>query len=871
MDPLKFNFQIHKYKNGHQLVESTIELGRTDQDTIDRLSDLSGQLRPGELFDPYFTCYPLPSEKQFVVARTWQDLTAARAGCVLTKSVIIPMNEWENTIHIPLVFGMLLTSESDLTLPVSDFKKDDYYSLVSEAPIEELVEALFLEQRKPILIIDGKEKNQIIIRLYSVFWPSMRRKFATCTFALSARTINNRLFDLLFTENALRNRFSDWTGRRIEGAINDRKAARHRWTSDLSFRIFKTDNPSLYKRDGQSPFNFFSSGDESILRLSLLWDELFKKATTESSPMAILGLLDIINSQPSISQHLYQAIEPQIKNAISSALKSLSVEDAWKFYGGLLVKHKRKLMGREMLYDVKSSCTLLTAKSPVSAIEFILNYNPSLEKIPSILYAAIGDGIAQSFTATNKIPLEKIPNKLGLLLLATSSNFASLFMALLQSNLKNVNEILVSYFKFPDSKALQRAKNNLLPLIETPAHRPVFELQIQNSSMDQYKKVLSTVAERTHLKFDDFNDLILEETIYKNAADYLLEVLIGIGKIDSLVVKLLQLHPELIKSFFLDKRLSPLIRDKILLGIINNFSYEFLSILSLDKSFSKDIFKFFLRNKNANRKAFADFILITDVNTDDAINVFSDLSENIVNTVNQENLYDLLEKGMVVTSLKSSIGVIIEKFNQENADRYLNHFFVSTTEEKFATLIFEVLSSLRSNIRQSLVNEIDVISEILAANLPQDFSIMLSENWISLLKISNNVDKQRSAAANMLEFAFNCKKVDPSNLIAVSFPIVYKTYLGGKSVAQKISFWIFSDWDKCKTLRYSLVEHYLKSNWSGIGLFQVAKNTGITNEVISILTETKVGKKFLKEAMKEMGANTTMQKSLSKQLKQIKK
>ena len=67
-------FQIHQqehgYRNGHELLSATIKLDREDQDAIDRLSDISGSLRPDEIFTPYLTGYPLPSRAYFVLART---------------------------------------------------------------------------------------------------------------------------------------------------------------------------------------------------------------------------------------------------------------------------------------------------------------------------------------------------------------------------------------------------------------------------------------------------------------------------------------------------------------------------------------------------------------------------------------------------------------------------------------------------------------------------------------------------------------------------------------------------------------------------------------------------------------------------------
>ncbi len=86
--------QLHGYRAGHQLLATSTILSRDDQDLIDRLSDLSGPLAPSQEFEPYVTTYPLPSGAYYVVASTWQDKLATRAGCVLTRSLLVPAEYW---------------------------------------------------------------------------------------------------------------------------------------------------------------------------------------------------------------------------------------------------------------------------------------------------------------------------------------------------------------------------------------------------------------------------------------------------------------------------------------------------------------------------------------------------------------------------------------------------------------------------------------------------------------------------------------------------------------------------------------------------------------------------------------------------------
>ncbi|MFB2015660.1 hypothetical protein ACEZAT_05250, partial [Shigella flexneri] len=101
------NIQIHGYRKGHQLLASSILLSKEDQAIVDRLSDVAGPLRPKEQFEPYLTAYPLPSGTYYVIARTWQDHSVPRAGCVRTKSLLINSNVWANRLPLSAILELL--------------------------------------------------------------------------------------------------------------------------------------------------------------------------------------------------------------------------------------------------------------------------------------------------------------------------------------------------------------------------------------------------------------------------------------------------------------------------------------------------------------------------------------------------------------------------------------------------------------------------------------------------------------------------------------------------------------------------------------------------------------------------------------------
>src|SRR6187402_2639860 len=180
---LRVEQQCHGYKNGHQMLAGSLRLPRSDQDVVDRISDISGPLRPGETFAPYITAYPLPSKQYYVVARTWQDLNAPRAGCVLTRSLLLKSSDWSNLDYPASLMELL--DPIDKSMP-SVSGVDFISHPVSMEPVKttrvvSLVEALFLEDRNPIVMFDEPEAELISVRLLSALWSAFRRDFSLCT------------------------------------------------------------------------------------------------------------------------------------------------------------------------------------------------------------------------------------------------------------------------------------------------------------------------------------------------------------------------------------------------------------------------------------------------------------------------------------------------------------------------------------------------------------------------------------------------------------------------------------------------------------------------------------------------------------------
>lgn len=105
----------------------------------------------------------------------------------------------------------------------------------------EILEALFLEEREPIVVFDADQAELIAIRLLTALWPGLRKSFSVSTFARSPRLIHQKSFDLVFAPRDLDRVSGSWKGRRIDGRKLD--VGRHRWSEAIAERVFQAPLP----------------------------------------------------------------------------------------------------------------------------------------------------------------------------------------------------------------------------------------------------------------------------------------------------------------------------------------------------------------------------------------------------------------------------------------------------------------------------------------------------------------------------------------------------------------------------------------------------------------------------------------------------
>jgi len=118
---IKVDQLLHGYRRGHEQLAGSLNLNARDAELVARLSDLSGTLSDSMAFESYITVYPLTSGTRYAIAQTWPDAKASRSGCVITHTLLIPMDAWR-LVPRPMDFSGLFRC------PVERGSDDEYAS-----------------------------------------------------------------------------------------------------------------------------------------------------------------------------------------------------------------------------------------------------------------------------------------------------------------------------------------------------------------------------------------------------------------------------------------------------------------------------------------------------------------------------------------------------------------------------------------------------------------------------------------------------------------------------------------------------------------------------------------------------------------------
>ena len=843
--------QIHGYRKGHQLLASSAVLPKDDQVVVDRLSDVAGPLRPKEMFAPYLSAYPLPSGAYYVIARTWQDLTVSRAGCVRTKSVLIDTQAW--ALRPPLTPILRLLGAAELPTEMEAVRIELEEQLEERLPpapnfsASELLEALFLEDAQPVVVFDAPDPELIALRLLSALWPDIRRRFALSTFALSPRKIGGRDLDLVFAPLNAKAKFSDWPGRRVDGRSS--QIDRHRWTGAIVRRVFEEPVPRLLSDREIDLLGNRDTDSAAALRIALLWDELLDKL--DRTPTAALGLLDIANSGMVSNAAAVKSLEPRLAEATRKAADSLSHNDAWEFVGAIV----RKMQGHDMpagRMAVEQLAAHLAEHAPDGAVSLLRQQDPKGaidDLIPSIAIG-LGNGAAPRVEQV----LVEAPTDIIARLISQGGELTSR-VAQDDCLIERMGIVLTEV----DRELAGRASMMLLPFLiedrQLSAAMPIFdrldpegiaaELRWLRDANDfQAKRLSAALIDRA--REVDGLPVVRDVLISSDASvrrDALLER--TVAPIGTDVLWLLE-----------EKRLPETMMVAFLVGVLRRADDREFAELFSDRTIGERVVAH-LPDDAVDILARAALLDSLPMNT------YIGVIQSVIPKVDDTRKFEIAQRAMgsclrnrfsgdeaaVLSMLLGILGTRLDGawVAREGLGRDCNAALASRN-----LIVFERVPSAA---RSCIVGAIDEIARALQGRHLFDLEEAANDACARLMFDAEKTSRNAlvDAVGRLMPSLLRTRRQPVSLMIAAMFPVIYLELAKTGDVPDLLKVFPFFDWDRCKTARRELVDAFMSSSWHAGDLALTACRCGEVARILKRVIKSYGGEEYLARIENDLG------------------
>lgn len=211
-EDLVFQQTLHGYKDGHQLLVSSLDLNQEQDSELLFMSDLSGS-PPQEGFNSYLTGYPLSSGGFYCFARSWYATELPRPGCVWTHTILIEDQDLARISALsgviphfrrpqPDVEGRLAKSELvSYSEQIRMAREQGQPSNVSADLAIVLIKYLYGSDLHIVVESESSETYQdTVLAFFDQQWPRLRRNFCFSTGALSLR---DNVFDVAIAPSAV--------------------------------------------------------------------------------------------------------------------------------------------------------------------------------------------------------------------------------------------------------------------------------------------------------------------------------------------------------------------------------------------------------------------------------------------------------------------------------------------------------------------------------------------------------------------------------------------------------------------------------------------------------------------------------------------
>ena len=866
--------QLHGYRSGHQLLHSTTRIQRKDQDLVDQLSDMAGPLRPGEKFDPYVSAYPLPSSEYYVLARTEQDHAAPRAGCVITNSLLVPRTYWEREASPAELVELLQRPVEEEALPARPHGRDSVLEPVSSPLLGELVEALFVQKRRPIVVFDAANPILISVRLLTAFWPAMRGEFSLCTFALSPRTLAGKPLDLVFAPETARSRFSDWEGRRI-GPSARTGSDRHRWAEQIQVSVFQEEKPALLPSWHVRALGGRENGeDEAFLRLLMLWGDLQEKAP--NSPMAVLGLIDIAKSRGALNGRL---LEPEICNAMEIAAREMQAGEAWSFLGTLMGKLAGRELSREVCQALQSVVARLVRREWRSALEFLVEDAQSDWAGSRRLSEEIAGRLATVRDPDVKGCLELVSADALVRVLLLDDDLLALALAGEAEDAGSLVDGIIEGYRGLSREARLANSMRLLAHVQGEHQSALVAEVVSEMTAERLIGAVELVWKERGIRGAKLGEGLCNAAVAKDADKEVRTVFAGVDgdeDTDRCIIRLLKPHGRDMKWVLENSKLGDR-RIRLLGSFVEEASDEDLEAAFGSRDVAAGALEMFMRDVGDYGNAAARIIVLPSLARGDQVERGLELYDQLA-PPGREMVGQCIAIGVLADAgerntreIEDVLGVILPHIDML---KVVDEAFAVDRDGATVSALLEKIEGFTAQTRSSLERNAGRIVESIASR--DEFDLTAS-GTVSLARLierakSRGTDKHVQMCCRILPFAMAARNQPTSAVIVASFPTVHNGLEGEREFFGLLHLFMLAEWDKARTLRKELVRAYMNSNWPPEDLAVAGIKAKALGRILKRVVKEPGGRGFLKKIEKgTSGLKKDVRSAIVKKVKEVRR
>jgi len=880
---------LHGYRSGHGQIAASIKLAKRDSELLTRLSDLSGSLSSGLQLDSYLTVYPLPSQKFFALARTWPDPQASRAGCVLTHTILIPMDSWATLTNVrslsPLFQNPHSAPEYDFSEPLS-FQTRMHTPSPSSAKADGVAARTFVARYfglglRPIVWFNPGEPEEYLWRLLQHLWPKLRSVFSCCTFSLQQRNLDDRPFDLLFAPSSVYSRFAKLSAEHFIEPTLDRHIAQidaEPWCQYWADALFSL-QPDLPERASDLPVWNELGEDPTALRKLSLVQELRLRAA--QSPTAGVGAIDVVESLalgPDAALLLKRHV---LTDAIEAAASAQSPQDALTSLR-LIDDRLRRESFRNVVGDFESRLTSaaarVTKREPEAALQVSATW--------------LADSVAGSksaFVQGVMLGLRELANKepSRLTILRSYPTIAAEIFRLeptfagtyLQVGGDAAPGILAGWLTSTrDAEALRLVRKSVLPVLRRPDDEELLSPLLRDIGDEDVKETLSTLS--------DISEGFSTQAIRNVVADRISSAYPSLVRqwasetpswstgVSKVVASTYQHNRQGFVELLEESNLSSDHRAEVLSVMIcdqmsSSCPHWLRELASRDVRLVSTLL--FTGSQISETIDAGLSKLLTEV-TDLPLASSVDLLTAVLNFHGRPVFPLLLDSAMrsVVTSyVTASIDAVA-------AQNFLNNpnvigWLTNVSAWQLTTLLsqgcqagsyavanaWKWISDAPGLLYQRRPSVLPEVFDSLILYTSQTFPQGAEVSLIHVLRRSKSEvepEVRQALAAKTLRFALDNIRLPLGAVVAEIFADVYSVV--ARKDSRPPSLWniLFGsyDWDKAKDLRVSLVDAFLRSNWPPGDLAIAASNAGILPKIFKRLHRAQRGDDYLRTMLQDL-------------------